>query len=75
MRRTIIVFIVIVAIAAAVALFARCGPGKITPVTGLIGSEKAPHLADGREQQALAGMGHRASSERLARMSSLPGPT
>ena len=47
MRRTTIVFIVIVAIAAAIALFTRCGPGKITPVTGLIGSEKAPYLADG----------------------------
>ena len=54
MRRTTVVFIVIVGIAAAIALFARFGPGKITPVTGLIGSEKAPYFADVRVQNALA---------------------
>jgi hypothetical protein len=54
MRRTSIVSIVIVAIAAAIALFPRFGPDKITPVTGLIGSEKAPYFADVRVQQALA---------------------
>ena len=36
------------------ALFARFGPGKITPVTGLISSEKAPCFADVRVQKALA---------------------
>ena len=54
MRRTIIVFIVIVTIAAAIALFARFGPGKITPVSGHIGSEKAQYFADVRVHQALA---------------------
>ena len=53
MRRTTIVFSVIVGIAAAMALFARFGPGKITLVTGLIGSEKAPYFADVRVQKAL----------------------
>ena len=33
---------------------ARFGPGKITAVTGLIGSEKAPYIADVRVQKALA---------------------
>ena len=54
MRRTTIVFIVIVGIAAAISLFARFGPDKLTPVTGLIGSEKAPYFADVRVQKALA---------------------
>jgi hypothetical protein len=53
MRRTSIVSIVIVAIAAVIALFARFGPGKITRVTGLIGSEKAPYFADVSVQKAL----------------------
>jgi hypothetical protein len=54
MRRTTIVFVVIVGIAAAIALFALFGPGKVTAVTGLIGSEKAPYFADVRVQTALA---------------------
>jgi hypothetical protein len=53
MRRTTLVFIVIVGIAAAIPLFARFGPGKITLVTGLIGSEKAPYFADVRVQKSL----------------------
>ncbi len=54
MRRTTIVFIVIVGIAVAIALFALFGPGKVTAVTGLIGSEKAPYFADVRVRTALA---------------------
>jgi hypothetical protein len=54
MRRTTIIFIVIVGVAAAIALVARFGPGKVTAVTGLIGSEKAPFFADTRVQKALA---------------------
>jgi len=53
-RRTTIFFIVIIGVAAAIALFARFGPGQTTPVTGLIGSEKAPFFADLRVQKALA---------------------
>jgi predicted molibdopterin-dependent oxidoreductase YjgC len=53
MQRTTIVFSVIVGIAAAMAVLARFGPGKITLVTGLIGSEKAPYFADVRVQKAL----------------------
>jgi hypothetical protein len=54
MRRTTIVFIVSVGIAAAIPRFARFGPGKITLVTGLIGSEKAPYFTDVRVQKVLA---------------------
>ena len=54
MRRTTVASIIIVAIAAAIALFARSGPGKITPVTGLIGPEEAPYIAEVRVQNALA---------------------
>jgi hypothetical protein len=53
MRPKTLVFIVIVGIAAAIALFARFGPGKIAPMTGLIGSEKAPYFADVHIQKAL----------------------
>ena len=54
MRRTTIVF---VGVAVLIALFARLGPGKITPVTGLIGSEKAAFFADPRVQRALQRQG------------------
>jgi hypothetical protein len=50
MRRTTIVFVVIVRIAAAIALFALFGPGKVTAVTGRIGSEKAQYFAGVRVQ-------------------------
>ena len=53
MNRTTIVFIVIIGVAVAIALFARFGPGKTTSVTGLVGSEKAPFFADLRVQKAL----------------------
>jgi hypothetical protein len=51
--RTTIVFIVIIGVAVAIALFARFGPGKTTSVTGLVGSEKTPFFADVRVQKAL----------------------
>ena len=54
MRRTGIFFIVSVSVTAAIALSARFDPGKTTPVTGLIGSEKAPFFADLSVQKALA---------------------
>ena len=76
MRRTTIVFVVIVGVAAAIALFARFGPGKTTPVTGLIGSEKAPLFADLRVQKALARHGlvvtvQKAGSREIASRSDL----
>ena len=54
MSRRTTVLIVIIGVAVAIVLFARFGPGKITPVTGLIGPEKAPYFADVRVQKALA---------------------
>lgn len=54
MRRTTIVFFVIVGLSVAVAVLARVGSGQMTAVTGLIGSEKAPFFADERVQKALA---------------------
>ena len=55
MRRTTIVFIVIVGDRRGDCdCSPRFGPGKITPVTGLIGSEKTPYFADVRVQKALA---------------------
>jgi hypothetical protein len=51
-RRTSIIFIVSVGVTAAIALFARFNPGKTTPVTGPIGSEKTPFFADFRVQKA-----------------------
>ena len=53
MQRTTIVFSVIVGIAVAMAVFPRFGPGKITLVTGLIGSEKAPYFVNMRVEKAL----------------------
>jgi hypothetical protein len=53
MRRTTVVFLIIVGLAAGVALFARFGPTRISEVSGLIGSEKAPFFADPRVQKAL----------------------
>lgn len=64
MRRTTIVFFVIVGVAVAIALFARLGPGKVTAVTGLIGSEKAPFFADVRVQRALARQGLQVTVQR-----------
>jgi hypothetical protein len=52
MSRTTIVFMAIVGVAVAIAIFARFGPRKAPSVTGLIGSEKAPFSADMRVQKA-----------------------
>jgi hypothetical protein len=53
MRRTTIVFFVIVGLSVAIALFALYGPTRSRPVAGLIGSEKAPFFEDQRVKNAL----------------------
>ena len=59
MRRTTIVFFVIVGIAAAIAVFALFGPGKVTAMTGLIGSEKTPSSLTCTSRRRLPGTGYR----------------
>ena len=53
MRRTTIVFFVIVGLSVAIGLFALYGPTRSRPVAGLIGSEKAPFFEDQRVKNAL----------------------